>query len=141
MDGITDSMGVSLSKLWVIVNDREACHAAVHESQSNSWTTKRQTVLLVMWRNQRGENFLVTFARQKHPRDSFNTLKIRYLVSRKVQYMRAYSRAPVHLPIYDLTTGPSDLREAGKYWSVWVQIHEVIISSSERHQWKTHAAL
>lgn len=48
--------------------------------------------------------------------------------------MRAYSRAPVHLPIYDLTTGPSDLREAGKYWSVWVQIHEVIFSSNERHQ-------
>ena len=33
LDSITDSMGVNLSKLWEIVKDRGASHAAAHGLQ------------------------------------------------------------------------------------------------------------
>ena len=43
LDGITDSMGMSLSKLQETVNDREAWYAAVpwgrKESETSDWTT------------------------------------------------------------------------------------------------------
>ena len=98
LDGITDSMHMSLGKLWQLVMDREAWHAAVHG------VTKSQTRLSdwneLNWTDFPKKMVFPGGASGKEPRCQSERHKKRGFNPwiRKIPWRRAWQLTPVFLP-------------------------------------------
>ena len=69
MEGITESMDMSWSKLWEIVKDREALHATVHGVPELDMTVTKQPQILSLLGSMGGPNLPLILAERRRGGD------------------------------------------------------------------------
>ena len=75
LEGITDSMDMSLNKLWELVMDREAWHAAIHGvAKSRTQLSDFEQQLAITLRRPKEETHPRRWVPSSHPRAVIQTL-------------------------------------------------------------------
>ena len=69
LEGITESMDMSWSKLWEIVKDREALHATVHGVPELDMTVTKQPQILSLLGSMGGPNLPLILAERRRGGD------------------------------------------------------------------------
>ena len=92
LEGITDTMDMSLSRLWEIVKDRGGRHAAVHGVAKSDTTATEQLILRELLFNSK-MNSITTFSMECLQTILFSTLKILVnVIVRLLKLARKFSK-------------------------------------------------
>ena len=126
LDGITDPMDVSLSKLWELVIDREAWHASVHGATNNRTWLSNWTELNSGKGVFPGGSMLKNLPAIQEMQETL----VQSLVRGMIPWRRAWQHTPASLPqesqgrrnlaVYS-PKGHKDL-SVGQDWSDWACI-------------------